>query len=110
MRGRNFGSLAQLRQRTYRVRNSPFEQLTWKKENEMEVKQTNQVNMFKAVLAYLNQNNSIWGSMAPFTAAVTSLNDGIAGIDETAQNQEAPTGDTQDKAAARDALEDVLFL
>jgi hypothetical protein len=90
--------------------NSPFEQLTWKKENEMEVKQTNQVNMFKAVLAYLNQNNSIWGSMAPFTAAVTSLNDGITGIDETAQNQETPTGDTQDKAEARDALEDVLFL
>ena len=76
----------------------------------MEVRQTNQVNMFKAVLAYLNQNNSVWGSMAPFTAAVTSLNEGIAGIDETAQNQETPSGDTQDKEAARDALEDVLFL
>lgn len=76
----------------------------------MNTRETNQVNMFKAVSAYLANNNSVWGSMAPFTAAVTAFNDGIAGIDVTAQNQETPTGDTQDKSAARDALEDALFL
>ena len=76
----------------------------------MEVRQTNQVNMFKAVSAYLAENNSVWSSMPPFAAAVTAFNNGIAGIDVTAQHQETPTGDTLDKATARDALEDVLFL
>jgi hypothetical protein len=70
----------------------------------------NDVDMIKTVSAYLADHNAVWGSMAPFAAAVRTLNDGIAAIDATAQNQETPTGATQDKAVARDALEDVLFL
>ena len=76
----------------------------------MEVKQTNQVNMFKATSAYLADYNSVWSGMAPFATAVTELNDKTAAIDIAAQRQETPTGATEDKAAARDALEDVLFL
>ena len=48
--------------------------------------------------------------MTPLAAAVTTLDDGIGALDATIQNQETPTGATQDKAGARDALEDVLFL
>jgi hypothetical protein len=76
----------------------------------MEVKQTNQMNMFKASAAYLADRKSVWSGMAPFVEAVRLLNEGIAGIEITAQNQEMPTGDTLDKAAARHALEDALFL
>lgn len=43
--------------------------------------------------------------------AVQQFDDTIAAIDVAAQKQETPTtGATLDKAAARDALEDVLFL
>jgi hypothetical protein len=38
------------------------------------------------------------------------LNGNIAAIDTAAQQQETPSGATQDKEGARDALEDVLFL
>src|SRR5438067_3196732 len=76
----------------------------------MNTEQTNRVNMFKATSAYLADHNSVWSSMAPFATAVTQLNDKTAAIDVAAQKQETPTGATQDKAASRDALEDVLFL
>ena len=76
----------------------------------MKTDQRNDVDMLKTVSAYLADHNAVWGSMAPFATAVRSLNDGIKAIDTTAQNQETPTGATQDKASARDALEDVLFL
>jgi hypothetical protein len=76
----------------------------------MEVKQTNRVNMFKATSAYLADHNSIWNGMVPFASAATRLDGKLAAIDTAAQQQETPTGATQDKAAARDALEDVLFL
>jgi hypothetical protein len=70
----------------------------------------NDVDMLKTVNAYLADHNAIWGSMAPLAAAVAILNTGLAAINATAQDQETPTGDTLDKAAARDALEEVLFL
>src|SRR5205085_8929183 len=38
------------------------------------------------------------------------FNNNIAAIDTAAQKQETPSGATQDKEGARDALEDVLFL
>jgi len=76
----------------------------------MKTDQRNDVDMLKTVSAYLADHNAVWGSMAPFATAVRSLNDGIKAVDTTAQNQETPTGATQDKASARDALEDVLFL
>jgi uncharacterized membrane protein len=77
----------------------------------MDTTQTNRITMFKTVSAYLNQNNSIWAGMAPMAAAVLQFNEKIAAIDLAAQKQEMPTsGATLDKAAAREALEDVLFL
>lgn len=76
----------------------------------METEQRNRVTMFKTVSTYLGDRNSVWSGMAPLQAALTEFNDKIAAIDIAAQKQQAPVGSTQDKAAARDALEDVLFL
>ncbi|MBC8031135.1 MAG: hypothetical protein H7Z16_13555 [Pyrinomonadaceae bacterium] len=73
--------------------------------------QTNRVTMFKTVDGYLDQNNSVWNGMAPLVAAVQQFQQKIAAIDTAAQKQETPvSGAAGDKAAARDALEDVLFL
>ena len=72
--------------------------------------QTNRVNMFKATMAVLDQHNSVWSSMAPLATAVADARTKITAIDTAAQKQEAPTGASANKAAARDALEDVLFL
>jgi len=66
--------------------------------------------MFKTVTAVLDENNFLWNSMAPFTTAATAFKGKVTAIDAAAQKQETPTGATQDKADARDALEDVLFL
>ena len=77
----------------------------------METEQTNRITMFKTVGAYLDSHNSVWSGMAAMAAADQQLKDKIGAIDIAAQKQEAPTtGATLDKAAARDALEDVLFL
>jgi len=76
----------------------------------MNNKQTNRVTMFKTVSAYLDSHNSVWSAMPPMAAAVESFQDKIAAIDTAAQQQETPSGAADNKAAARDALEDVLFL
>jgi Xaa-Pro aminopeptidase len=76
----------------------------------METKLTNRVTMFKTVTRYLDDNSAAWNTMTPMQAAVTDLKSKIASIDATAQQQEAPNGATDDKAEARDTLEDVLFL
>ncbi len=77
----------------------------------MDKSQTNRVTMFKTVDAYLDQNNQVWKGMASFVTADHKFKEMLAGIDGAAQKQEAPlTGLTLDKAGARDALEDVLFL
>jgi hypothetical protein len=72
--------------------------------------QTNRVTMYKTTIAVLDENNAIWIPMAPFADAVTRLKNKVSAIDTAAQKQETPTGATLDKAGARDALEDVLFL
>jgi len=72
--------------------------------------QTNRVTMYKTTIAVLDENNAIWNPMAPFADAVTRLKNQVSAIDTAAQKQETPTGATLDKAGARDALEDVLFL
>jgi len=72
--------------------------------------QTNRVTMYKTTIAVLDENNAIWNPMAPFADAVTRLKNKVSAIDTAAQKQETPTGATLDKAGARDALEDVLFL
>ena len=76
----------------------------------MEIKLTNRVTMFKTVASYLDEHSSVWNTMAPLQTAFTQFKAEIAGIDTTAQQQEAPNGATDDKAEARDTLEDVVFL
>jgi hypothetical protein len=76
----------------------------------MDTDSTNRVTMFKTVSAYLSEEIAVWDVMAPMKTAVTLFKGQIAAIDDAAQKQEAPTGATDNKAAARDALEDVLFL
>ena len=76
----------------------------------MDRAQTNRVTMFKTVAGFLDQNNSVWSGMASLAAAVQQFKDKIGAIDAAAQKQETPSGAADDKAAARDALEDVLFL
>jgi len=76
----------------------------------MNTDQTNRVTMFKTTMGVLDDNNGIWNSMTPLSTAVTAFKDKLSGIDAAAQKQETPTGATQEKAGARDALEDVLFL
>jgi len=76
----------------------------------MNNKDTNRLAMIRTTHDYLAGANSIWNSMTPFAAAVTELNAKLADMDATAQQQEAPSGATADKAAARNHLEDVTFL
>src|SRR5437764_127056 len=72
--------------------------------------QTNRVTMYKTTIGVLDENNANWNTMTPFADAVTRLKNKVSAIDTAAQKQETPTGATQGKAGARDALEDVLFL
>jgi hypothetical protein len=76
----------------------------------MRTKQTNDVTMFKTVDDYLDSYNAVWNTMAAFVTADQSLKDKIAAIDTAAQEQEAPSGAADAKEAARDDLEDVVFL
>lgn len=76
----------------------------------MNTNQTNRVTMFKTVASLLDDHSSIWNGMAPMQTAVTEFKAGIVAIDASARKQEMPSGATDSKAAARDNLEDVLFL
>jgi hypothetical protein len=76
----------------------------------MDQVQTNRTTMFNTVAAYLDSHNPVWSGMAPLAAAVLALKEKIVAIATAAQQQETPLGVTDSKAAARDALEDVLFL
>ena len=76
----------------------------------MNTEQTNRVNMFKTVIAVLDENNLVWNPMVPFATAVAAFKSRVSAIDAAAQKQETPTGSAKDKADTRDALEDVLFL
>ncbi|HEX3144154.1 MAG TPA: hypothetical protein VHQ64_09290, partial [Pyrinomonadaceae bacterium] len=72
--------------------------------------QTNRVTMFKTTIGVLDENEVIWNPMVPFADAVTRFKNKVSAIDTAAQKQERPTGATEDRAGARDALEDALFL
>jgi hypothetical protein len=76
----------------------------------MNTELTNRVTMFKTVDSHLDDNNSIWSVMPQMQTSVTKLKSKLVAIDRTAQLQELPSGAADDKEAARDALEDVLFL
>ena len=71
---------------------------------------TNRLTMFKTVLAELDASNSVWSGMAPMQAAVERAKARVSAVDTAAQRQELPSGATDEKEAARNALEDVLFL
>ena len=77
----------------------------------MQLKQTNRIRMFTAVIAVLEQFQSVWSSMAPFAAAFQRFKDKVQAVNAAAQKQETVTaGSSQERENARDALEDVLFL
>jgi hypothetical protein len=76
----------------------------------MNTKQTNRLAMFDTVANYLDNNNSVWNAMQPMTTAVQAFKGKILDANTAKQAQETPTGATDLKAAARDHLEDVLFL
>jgi len=77
----------------------------------MELKQTNRVRMFTAVIAVLEQFQSVWSTMAPFAAAFHRFEDKVQAVNDAAQKQGTATaGASLDRENARDALEDVLFL
>lgn len=76
----------------------------------MDTMQTNRVTMFKTVDVYLDETISVWSGMAPLTVAVAEFKAKISAIDGAARKQETPTGAADNKAAAREALEEVLFL
>ena len=77
----------------------------------MEVKHNNRIRMFKATNTVLEENRSLWNGMPPFVSAVELLTDKLAAIDLTARKQQTATaGAALDRAAARERLEDVLFL
>jgi len=76
----------------------------------MNTELTNRVTMLKTVSAYMEENKTVWNTMAPLQTALTDFAAELAHIDADAQEHEAPVGATADKADARDALEDVTFL
>jgi len=66
--------------------------------------------MYKTVANYMEVHNDVWNDMPPMFPAVEEFRNKIAAIDTAVQQQETPSGATDSKAEARDALEDVLFL
>jgi hypothetical protein len=77
---------------------------------EMDTNQTNRITMFKTVAAYMDDKRSEWSVIAPLQTAVDDFKSEISAIDDSVRKQETPSGAADDKAAARDALEEVLFL
>ena len=77
----------------------------------MRTTHNNRIRMFKTTNSVLEENKAAWTAMAPFAAAVQDFKDKIFAIDLAAQKQETATaGAALDRASAREALEDVLFL
>jgi hypothetical protein len=76
----------------------------------MRQKQTNKVTMFKTVADHLESHRPIWNSMAPLATAVQTFTNKIAAIDAAVQQQEAPSAAADAKGAARDDLEEILFM
>jgi len=77
----------------------------------MDLKQTNRVRMFTAVIAVAEQFQAVWNTMAPFAAAFHRFEDKVQAVNDAAQKQGTATaGASLDRENARDALEDVLFL
>lgn len=72
--------------------------------------QDNQAAMVETVAAYLNDNKAVWSGTKAFAAAVADLKAAIEAIGDQADRQQTPTkGTTDDKAKARDTLEEVML-
>lgn len=76
----------------------------------MDTNLANRITMLKTTGAYLDANGTVWNSMAPMQAAVQTYKQKLVAIDDGTRKQQTPSGATEEKAAARDALEDVAFL
>jgi DNA repair exonuclease SbcCD ATPase subunit len=76
----------------------------------MDTNLTNRITMQKTTAAYMDANTAIWSPMAPMQTAMETYKQNLSAIDDAAQKQQTPSGATEDKAAARDDLEDVAFL
>ena len=76
----------------------------------MDTNFANRITMLKTTGAYLDANSTIWNLMAPMQAAVQTYKPKLVSIDDATRKQQTPSGATEEKAAARDALEDVAFL
>lgn len=72
--------------------------------------QTNRLAMYKEVDSYMARHNDVWSEMSPLTVALQTFKGKILDADNAVQLQETPTGATDTKAAARDELEEVVFL
>jgi len=70
----------------------------------------NSVAMAKTVRTYMNNSPAKWTAIPAFVAVMGELDTMIEDIDSSVEKQEAPTkGITQDKAAARTALEELIL-
>jgi hypothetical protein len=76
----------------------------------MNTQLSNKVTMGRTVSAYMAEHNAVWNTMAPLQAAMTEVDAKLGDINVAAGQHETPKGATADKAEARDALEDVVFL
>jgi len=76
----------------------------------MNTELSNQVTMGRTVSAYMAEHNAVWSTMPPLQAAMTEVEAKLGEINIAAAQHETPQGATADKAEARDALEDVVFL
>jgi hypothetical protein len=73
----------------------------------MNQNQSNIRTMFQTTIDFLDANNSVWSATPAFADAVTRAKSGITAIDQSADTQQTPTsGVTEDKADARDDLEE----
>jgi hypothetical protein len=76
----------------------------------MRTNQTNRLAMFQTTADYLDDHNAVWNAMAPLNTSLQALKGKIIDGNTAVERQETPTGATDAKAAARDDLEDVMFL
>jgi hypothetical protein len=76
----------------------------------MNTQLSNKVTMGRTVSAYMAEHNAVWNTMTPLQAAMTEVDGKLEEITIAAGQHETPQGATADKAEARDALEEVLFL
>ena len=76
----------------------------------MDQKFVNRITMFKAVADYLEQHSSVWTGVVSIERAVQEFGEKISLLDTATVIKETPTGAAEEKAAARESLEEPLFI